>query len=187
MSDRFPAAPGLLKGRRRLVYPRPAALGLAPPLNAAHIEQVSKRLAGLVVRAQTKNIAVRVFEVHFARAPGIVRGRMAYACSFGEQLPLQRVDITHSDPHPASWIALIAHGEKEMTVPARNRGKRIAVIVPPIHFEAEHADVVVEASLEIVDAQDRSDPVECDWHGLRGVCWRHDSSSEQKCYHPLGR
>src|SRR6266850_7227255 len=162
MSDRFPAAPGLLKGRRRLVYPRPAALGLAPPLNAAHIEQVSKRLAGLVVRAQTKNIAVRVFQVHFARAPGIVRWRMAHACSFGEQLLVQRVDITDSDPHPASWVALIADGQEEMTVAARNRGKRIAVIVRAIQFEAEHADVVVEAGFEIVDAQDRSNSVECD-------------------------
>jgi hypothetical protein len=49
-----------------------------------------------------------------------------------------------------------------MTVAARNRGKRIAVIVPPIHFEAEHAAVVVEAGFEIVDTQDRSDSVECD-------------------------
>src|ERR1043166_3409474 len=128
-----------------LLSPPPAALGLAPPLNAAHIDPVSKWLAGLVVRAQTKNIAVRIFEVHFARTPRIVGWRMAHACSLGEQLLVQRVDITHSDPHPASWIALIAHGQKEMTHAARNRSKRIAVIVPPIHLEAEHADVVVEA------------------------------------------
>jgi hypothetical protein len=93
---------------------------------------------------------------------------MAHACSFGEQLLVQRIDIIHSDPHPASWIALIAHRQEEMTVPARNRGKRIAIIVRPIHFEAEHADVVVEAGFEIVDAQDGSDSVECHWHGLRG-------------------
>src|SRR2546428_10964899 len=104
-----PLGPGLLKGSGQLLYPYPAALRLAPPLNAAHIEPVSKRLAGLVVRAETKNIAVRVFEVHFARAPGIVRRRMAHACSFGKQFIVQRVDIVHSNPHPASWIALIAH------------------------------------------------------------------------------
>ena len=83
---------------------------------------------------------------------------------------MQCVDITHSDPHPASWIALIAHGEKEMTVAARNRGKRIAVIAPPIHFEAEHPDVVVETRFKIVDAQNGSDSVECDWHGFHGFC-----------------
>ena len=81
---------------------------------------------------------------------------------------MQRIDITHSDPYPASWIALIAYGEEDMTVAARNRGKRITVVVPPIHFETEHADVVVEAGFEIVDPQDRSDFVEYDWDGFRG-------------------
>ena len=81
---------------------------------------------------------------------------------------MQCVDITHSDPHPASWIALIAHGEEEMTVAARNRGKRIAVIIPPIHLETEHSDVVVEAGFEIVDTQHGSGAVECDWRGFLG-------------------
>src|SRR6266478_6066089 len=112
---------------------------------------------------------------------------MAHACSLGEQLLVQRVHITHSDPHPASWISLIAHREEEMTLAARNRGKRIAIIVPPVHFEAEHADVIIEARFKIVDAQHGSDSVECDWRGFRGFYWRHDSSSEQKCYRLLGR
>jgi hypothetical protein len=60
--------PGFLmdEGPAALVDPRPATLGIAPPLNSAHIDPVSKRLAGLVVRAQTKNIAVWVFDVHFS-------------------------------------------------------------------------------------------------------------------------
>ena len=55
-----------MKDGWRLVYPRPAALGLAPPVNATHIEPVSKRLARLILRAQTKNIAVGVFNVQFS-------------------------------------------------------------------------------------------------------------------------
>ena len=161
MKSLISGEPGLLmKDRSRLVYPRPTALGLASPVNAAHIEPVSKRLAGLVFRAETKNIAVWVFDVQFARAPRIVRGWMAHACSFGEELLVQRIHITHPDPHPASCIALIAYGEEEMTVAARNRGKRIAVIVPPIHFEAEQADVVVEAGFEIVDARSETSRVD---------------------------
>jgi hypothetical protein len=94
---------------------------------------------------------------------------MAHARSFGEQLLVQRVNIADSDPHPASWIALIAHREEKMTVAARNRGKGITVIVPPIYFEAEYADVVIDAGFEIIDAQYGSDSVECDCHGLRGL------------------
>src|SRR5207249_463866 len=48
------------------------------------IQPLAKRLARLVVRAETKHVAVQIFDVQFARAPGIVRRWMAHACSLGE-------------------------------------------------------------------------------------------------------
>src|SRR5258706_15145002 len=160
----------------RLLYPHPSAVRVAPPAYATHIDPVSKCLAWFVVRTETKNIAVGVFDVHFARAPGIVRGRKAHACSLGEELLVQRVDIRHCDPHPASWIALIAYGEKEVTLVSRHGGKRTAIIGPPIDFEAEHADVIVEAGFKILNAQDGSDSVECDSSRFSGFYRRHNPS-----------
>jgi len=73
--------------------------------------------------SQTKNIAIGVFEVHFARAPRIIRRRMAHARSFGEEFLVAGHRRRHSDPHPASRIALIAYTEEQMTVATRDEAK----------------------------------------------------------------
>src|SRR5258706_15453512 len=96
----------------------------------------------------------------------MVRGPLAYLRARLLVLREERFRVADADPDPRPRVALIALAEKDVAPPARH-GREDAGMLP-VEREAEHANVVVDARLEVPHAQDRRDAFERDCHRKRG-------------------
>ena len=117
------------------------SVAVVHPAHAVHVVPRPVRQPRLLVRSEAKDVAVGVLDLHLA-GPGVVRGWMADLCALRAQLVVQRHDVAYADPDPGGRISLIAHAEKDVAAPARDRGEEVAG--GEVDFEAEDGGVVVE-------------------------------------------
>ncbi len=130
----------------------PSAICGHEPTHAVHVQPFADRRVFLWLRAAAKDVAVGILDLHFV-GPGIVRGQMADFRAGAAILFEERVGVAHPNPDPAASVSLIALGEEDRAAAAGDTGEVGSL---PIEFEAELLDVVEDAGVEVLDAEDRS-------------------------------
>src|SRR5215472_9193485 len=107
------------------------------------------------VASEAQVMAVRILDMHFARPPRHVGGRLENLGSAVFVLSVERVYVVYEDHHPGSRPALRSGAQKDRNlVPCyAAECRRIAPL--PSFGEAQLIDVVIDGPGEIAHVQDR--------------------------------
>src|SRR5450631_359858 len=144
----------------------PLPLGRLHPTHASHVQPFADWLIPLV-RAESQNVAVQIFHLHFI-SPRVVRWRMSHPRAALEIFREQLLRILYTNPDPRSRISLVTHTEKNMASPARDRRKSRSL---PIHFESHLANVVLNTRRQVLHSKDRTNSLETHARSI-SVCHR---------------